>query len=240
MKKLLKSDFAVTCASAVATAYIWFVHKTTRWQRINDEVPMRLVDEGEPFIMAFWHGRLLQMAPLLPRKGKFSVMISQHGDGELIARSVKPFGIDSVRGSSSQGGAAAFKELLRVTKRKEVAIITPDGPRGPRMRAQDGIVAIAAMTGLPIIPVSFATTRMRLLNSWDRFALAKPFARGVMVWGDPIYVSRKNENGSHDDMKRVIEEKLTFVTQESDRLCGHNPVEPAPEVESSRTAKKAS
>ncbi|WP_037493861.1 lysophospholipid acyltransferase family protein [Sneathiella glossodoripedis] len=231
MKKLLKSDLAVTCISALATAYIWFVYKTTRWRRINDEVPMQMVKDGKPFIIAFWHGRLLMMAPLLPSHGKFSVMISQHGDGELIARTVKPLGVDSVRGSSSQGGAAAFKELLKVTKRNEVAIITPDGPRGPRMRAQKGIVAIAAMTGLPIFPVSFATTRMKYLKSWDRFALAKPFAKGVMVWGDPIYVPRKDENGAHERMKRVIEEQLTQVTQSSDQLCCQQPVEPAPAEE---------
>ncbi len=187
---------------------------------------MRYMHEGKPFVMAFWHGRLLLMAPIIPNTVKCSVMISHHGDGELIARTVKHLGIGSVRGSSSKGGVPALKEMLKVLKRKEMAIITPDGPRGPRMRSQDGVVGIAAMSGVPVIPVSFSTTRIKFLNSWDRFALAKPFAKGVVVWGDPIEVTRRDENGSHQRAKQQIEESLTAVTQESDRLCGHIPVEP--------------
>ena len=199
---------------------------------------MQYMREGKPFVMAFWHGRLLLMAPIIPNSVKCSVMISHHGDGELIARTVKHLGIGNVRGSSSKGGVPALKEMLKVLKRKEMAIITPDGPRGPRMRSQDGVVGIAAMGGVPVIPVSFSTTRIRFLNSWDRFALAKPFAKGVVVWGDPIAVTRRDENGSHERAKQEIENSLIEVTQESDRLCGQIPVEPEPPISPSTDNKK--
>ena len=240
LKKLLKSDLAISAISWLTAAYILLVYKTTRWQIVNAELPTQMVRDGKPFVAAFWHGRLLMLAPLLPKEGHFNVMISQHGDGELIARSVKHLGIDSVRGSSSKGGASAVKELLRVIKNNQVAMITPDGPRGPRMHAQDGVVAIAAMAGVPVIPLSFSTTRMRLLKSWDRFAFAKPFAKGVLIWGDPIEVSRRDIDGSHKQSKLEIEEALTFVTQESDRLCGNIPVEPASITDSNSADKKAS
>ena len=200
---------------------------------------MQYMREGKPFVMAFWHGRLLLMAPMIPNTVKCSVMISHHGDGELIARTVKHLGIGNVRGSSSKGGVPALKEMLKVLKRKELAIITPDGPRGPRMRSQDGVVGIAAMSGVPVIPVSFSTTRVRFLNSWDRFVLAKPFAKGVVVWGDPIEVTRRDDNGSHERAKQQIEDSLTEVTQESDRLCGHIPVEPEAIVSPLNNNKKA-
>ena len=81
---------------------------------------------------------------------------------------------------------------------------------------------------------------MRLLKSWDRFAFAKPFAKGVLIWGDPIKVSRRDIDGSHKQSKLEIEEALTFVTQESDRLCGNIPVEPASITDSNSADKKAS
>lgn len=226
MKKFLKSDVVISLVSRIAAAYIWFVHKTTKWTYINAELPMRYMREGKPFVMAFWHGRLLMMAAVVPKTAKYSVMVSHHGDGELIARTVQHLGIKNVRGSSSKGGAPAIKAMLKVLKRKEIAVITPDGPRGPRMRSQDGVVGIAAMSGVPVIPVSFSTTRIRFLKSWDRFALAKPFAKGAVVWGDPIQVTRRDENGSHTRARQQIEDSLIEVTQESDRLCGHIPVEP--------------
>ncbi|WP_169568579.1 lysophospholipid acyltransferase family protein [Sneathiella limimaris] len=211
----------------LAAAYIWFVHKSVRWKVINGEIPNQYMKEGKPFLMAFWHGRLFLMAELIPSYARLTVMISQHGDGELIARTVKYLGVDSIRGSSSKGGVPALKEMLKLLKRNRIAVITPDGPRGPRMHAQDGVVGIAAMSGVPVIPVSFATTRTKHLSSWDRFALAAPFGKGVLVWGDPIYVPRKDENGSFELAKKQIEDSLNFVTQESDRLCGLTPVEPA-------------
>lgn len=237
MKKLFKSDLVISGVSRLAAAYIWFVYKTTRWQHINTELPVRMARDGKPFIGAFWHGRLLMLAPLMPKGGHYNVMISQHGDGELIARSMQHLGIHCVRGSSSKGGASAFKKLLKVIKNNQIAMITPDGPRGPRMHAHDGVVAIAAMTGVPVIPLSFSTTRMRILQSWDRFALAKPFAKGVLIWGDPIEVPRHDHDGSHAQAKLKIEEALTFVTQESDRLCGNIPVEPA-SISGNEAAKK--
>jgi len=212
--------------SFIAAGYIWLVQKTTRWQYVNATLPQHYMDEGKPFIMAFWHGRLLMISPLIPKHVKSHVLISHHNDGELIARAVKYWGLNSVRGSSSKGAVPAIKEMLRILKRNELAMITPDGPRGPRMRAQDGVVGLAAMSGVPVIAVSFSTTRVRFLNSWDRFALARPFGRGVVVWGDPIYVSRRNEDGSHLQAKQEIEDSLTQVTQQSDILCGHVPIEP--------------
>ena len=95
------------------------------------------------------------------------------------------------------------------------------------MRAQDGIARIASMTGVPVLPSAFSTTRGRRLESWDSFMLAKPFSRGVIIWGDPIYVPKKLDEAGLENAKLEIERSLNFVTQEADRLCGHDPVQPA-------------
>jgi len=224
--------------SFVAAGYIWLVYKTNRWQNLNSETAHGMMADGKPFIMAFWHGRLLMISTAIPSGVKSNVLISHHGDGEIIARAVKYWGLDSVRGSSSKGAVPAIKEMLRGIKKGELALITPDGPRGPRMNTQDGVVRVAAMSGVPVIPVSYSTTRAKYLGSWDRFVLAKPFGRGVFVWGDPIMVPRKDVNDAHLLAKKQIEESLIKVTQQSDALCGHEPIEPASDPKMQNAAVK--
>ncbi|MEX1036643.1 MAG: DUF374 domain-containing protein, partial [Sneathiella sp.] len=118
------------------------------------------------------------------------------------------------------------KQMLKVLKKGEVAVITPDGPRGPRMRAQDGVVRLAAMSGVPVYPVSFSTTRGKILGSWDRFLLAAPFSRGVIVWGDGIGVPRHDEDGAFTKARDAIESSLTQITQWADAACNRDTVEP--------------
>lgn len=226
MKKLLKSDGMKAFIGWVAAGYIWFVYRTSRWQVLNGEFPDQMVKDKKPFIMSFWHGRILMM-PICVKGGvKAHVMISRHGDGEIISRAIEHWGLKSVRGSSSKGALGAVKDILKIIRKNEVAVITPDGPRGPRMRAQDGIARIASMTGVPVLPSAFSTTRGRRLESWDSFMLAKPFSRGVIIWGDPIYVPKKLDEAGLENAKLEIERSLNFVTQEADRLCGHDPVQP--------------
>ena len=226
IKKILKSDGAKAVISFLAAGYIWFVYRTSRWQVINGEAPHRLMTEGKPFILAFWHGRLLMMPISVQKQTRVNVMISHHGDGEIIARTIKHWGQDSIRGSASKGAAAAIKQMLKVLKKGDVAVITPDGPRGPRMRAQEGVVRLAAMAGVPVYPVSYSTTRGKILGSWDRFFLAAPFSRGVVIWGDGVEVSRQDENGAFMKARDAIESSLTQITQTADAICNRETVEP--------------
>jgi len=193
---------------------------------MNGEIPHQYMEDGKPFILAFWHGRLLMMPISVKRKIKANAMISHHSDGEMLAKVIMHWGHDSIRGSSSKGALPAIKEMLRALKRQELAVITPDGPRGPRMRAQDGVVRIAAMSGVPVFPVSYSTSRGRLLESWDRFFVAKPFSKGVVIWGDPIHVPRLDENGAYETARQEIEDSLTFITHNADEICQQTKVEP--------------
>ncbi|MEQ8936955.1 MAG: hypothetical protein RIE56_14285, partial [Amphiplicatus sp.] len=91
----------------------------------------------------------------------------------------------------------------------------------------EGIVTIARLAGAPVIPVSFGAARRRVLNTWDRFVLALPFSRGVIVWGDPVSVPRDADEYGLEEARRRIEDAINAVTDEADILCGCAPVEPA-------------
>jgi lysophospholipid acyltransferase (LPLAT)-like uncharacterized protein len=223
MRDLLRNAWVRRCACFLAAQYIRLVRATSSWRVVNGGTADAAWAAG-PFILAFWHGRLLMM-PYAWRSGvAMNMLISTHRDGELIAETIRHFRLGSVRGSSRRDGAQALRAMLKALKAGECVGITPDGPRGPRMRASDGVVGIAKLAGVPILPAAFATSRRMLLGTWDRFALALPFSRGVFVWGEPIRVGRHEAT---DGARQRIEAALNAVTAEADRLVGVPPVEPA-------------
>ena len=212
---------------AVVAFYIWILHKTGRWTVHGGEIPARFWAEGKPFILAFWHGRLLMVPPFWSKDKTLRVLISHHRDGELISRSVAHFGLESIRGSSSKGGASAMRAMLRGLRGGDYVAITPDGPRGPRMRASDGIVKLAARSGVPVIPASYSADSAKALGSWDRFLLGVPFTRGVFMWGEPIDFPRDLDADGVEQGRLLVERRLNELTAEADRLCGRAGVEPA-------------
>lgn len=214
--------------------YIALVNLTTRWTYVRPEIPQEYFAHQKPVIYCFWHGRLLMIPFGWRTKMKLRVLISHHRDGKIIARAVSYYGVHSIHGSSAakdgnkdKGGAAALRSMVKAVRAGDGVGITPDGPSGPYMRASDGVVALAKLTGVPIIPVTYSTTRRRILNTWDRFCWPKPFAQGVFAYGEMIVVDRKASQEELEEVKQLVEDRLNMLTREVDELCGHEPLEPA-------------
>jgi hypothetical protein len=140
---------------------------------------------GRGFLYALWHGSLLPLFYYKRGEG-IVVLVSQNRDGEYITRVIHREGYRTVRGSSSRGGFRSLLEMSRLGRQGEALAITPDGPRGPRHRAQPGVLIVAQRGGVPILPLAAAVNPCRRLNSWDRFVIPAPFARVVMGFGPPI------------------------------------------------------
>ncbi|MFD2234459.1 lysophospholipid acyltransferase family protein [Phaeospirillum tilakii] len=233
-KRLGKSETLRGLLCWLGAQYIRLVALTGRWRVIDDGPARALWDQGQPFILAFWHGRILMMPRIWRRGTPIHMLISQHRDGQLIARTVSHFGIATVAGSTSRGGGAALRAMLKALKAGQCVGITPDGPRGPRMRATAGIVAVARLSGCPVLPATWSANRRRLLGSWDRFAVALPFARGELVWGEPIFVPADADAAGLEQARQRIEDSLNRLTREADARLGVDSPEPAaPEGEPS-------
>lgn len=140
--------------SFLASLVIRTLHATLRVKHVHAEN----VDRTPQFILAFWHAHLLLMLHSRWRR-PITVLISQSKDGEYMARVFDWYGADAARGSSTRGGGAAFRELLRDARAGKNLVFTPDGPRGPARIAKDGVVYAAKMSGLPIVPVAFAAKK---------------------------------------------------------------------------------
>ncbi|CAA7620112.1 lysophospholipid acyltransferase family protein [Magnetospirillum sp. UT-4] len=209
--------------------YIRLVHATGRWRTQGGDVPAAFWDRREPFILAFWHGRLLMM-PRLWRGGMpIHMLISQHRDGLLIARTVAHLGISTVAGSSTRGGGSAMRSLMRLLKDGGCIGITPDGPRGPRMRVSMGTVTIARLSGRAIVPAACSARHRTLLRSWDRFLVPRPFTDGVFVWGAPMRLDKDCDEAAQEAFRLALERELTRLTDLADSLVGAEPVPPAAE-----------
>ena len=195
--------------------FIWLVGKTSRIKIINSPAFSKLKEEKKNFIYAFWHGRQLFLV-YSHRQQNICILISESKDGEYIARITRSFGFQWVRGSSSHGGMRALIKMKKKMEKEGVtSAFTPDGPRGPFEKVQPGVIYLAQKTGRPIIPLTFAARRKKVIKNWDEFIVPYPFNYTVVMNGEPIYVSPED---NIEAKSQELENMLNKMTAEADRM----------------------
>jgi lysophospholipid acyltransferase (LPLAT)-like uncharacterized protein len=157
---LMLNWIKLSVAPPLAARTIRLLGHTMRLSTIGGETVDGLYRQGTRIIIAFWHSRQLMM-PLAYRGHLASILISQHRDGEIIARIMQYFGFKAIRGSSTRGGLRAIRELLKAGRDGGDLVVTPDGPKGPSCRVQSGVIYLAKVTGMPIVPLTFACSKKK-------------------------------------------------------------------------------
>jgi lysophospholipid acyltransferase (LPLAT)-like uncharacterized protein len=203
-------------ASLIYSA-IRLISATLRWRwELHPELVK--ADLG-PVIFGVWHNRLCLALTMYERfmeqrrrQPRMAAIVSASRDGGMVARILEHFGVQPVRGSTSRRGPQALLELTTWAERGYDLAITPDGPRGPRYVVQHGLVSLAGLTGLPIIPASFELKWKISLKSWDRFQVPIPFSLCVVRGGAPIRVPPIRSDAEREKFRREIEESLRRVT----------------------------
>lgn len=171
-------------------------------------------------IFCFWHGRMIIFPRVKPKGRAMHVLISHHRDGQLIAKVIRHFGVDSVRGSSSRGARAATRALADMLAAGDNISITPDGPRGPAQIAQKGAVMLAHITGQPLVPVSFSAAPSHRLSSWDKFMIPYPFSRVMILIGEPIHIPQPSDKTELESYRTSLENRMSALTDAADRHLG--------------------
>lgn len=171
----MSRDWGLVFIPRLAALFIRLLYSTLRVRFHGAEVIDELDAQGQKYVIPFWHGHLLLMVYSRFRK-PMTVMMSRHRDGELIARTVARFCVDAARGSTTRGGLAALREMLKIASRGENLAFTPDGPRGPARVLQIGVVLAAQKSGTPIIPAVVVSEKKK---SWrpgiaSRFLILSP------------------------------------------------------------------
>jgi lysophospholipid acyltransferase (LPLAT)-like uncharacterized protein len=209
----------VPLAAWLIAAVLLLLRWTTRKQLVNDGGLYARWRAGEHLIIAFWHEHLVLM-PCFGWWPRVCIMISQHRDGELIARAVRPLGIEAVRGSSTRGGRGALRQILAAYREGASLAWTPDGPRGPRRVAKIGVIHTARATGAMIVPVGAAARRHRRLGSWDRMMLPFPGTRIVFSVGTPIAVAHGATSEVLEAARQQLERELERVRADAEARVG--------------------
>lgn len=193
IKRLTKAEWFQKTVCWLIANYIRLVHYTSRKMLIIDEAAKPYMNGSLPAVYAFWHGRLLMMPMICPPERKMQVMISSHGDGEIIALAMHQFNFGTVRGSTTRGGSDAARNAVKALQAGENVSITPDGPRGPALKVQPGILSIAQIANVPILCAVFGASRHKRARSWDSFMVALPFGKICYHVAGPLFNPTKEE-----------------------------------------------
>lgn len=195
--------------------YVTLVGWTTRQRVLRGDIPRKVHDEGRRFIYAFWHQRQVFFT-WSHRNVEAAVLVSKSKDGEMIARTMELSRIGAVRGSSSRGGAAAAREMVEILRGGRDVGITPDGPRGPAREVKEGVLRVAQLSGMPILPIANALSRrVEIAKAWDRFQIPLPFGRSVVIYGEPIRVAEGDDLAAK---AAELKAAMDALTAEADRL----------------------
>lgn len=166
------------------------------------------------FILLFWHEHIL--CPLILRRhSNVTMLLSRHGDAEIVGQVAKYLGMICIRGSTFQGGSRAVKEFLAI-KDCGILAFTPDGPRGPRRTLAQGPVFLASKLQIPIVLLGIGYDRPWRANSWDRFAIPRPFSRGRVIASPPLHVPNDMEKTDLEHFRQKIEFLLNDLTNEAE------------------------
>lgn len=228
----LTQRLLISLAPPFAYGYLRLLRWTMKVAYRNEQVLQEARRDPGRFILAFWHSRFLMM-PYGYTSERMTGMASRHQDAEMLVRTLDWFGVEFVRGSSTRGGSRALRDLVRRIVQGSDAGLAPDGPRGPRRRVKSGIIAVARMSGVPIIPLAFSACPARRLRSWDRSLVPRFFSRGLFLYGEPLRVPRDADRAEQERLCRVLEKRLDGLTDLADRETGIGPEEPRPPEEGS-------
>lgn len=198
-------------ATALGAVVLRLLALTWRIEQRDDPAFVAAKARGEKVLYCFWHSGLLPLVHSHRGEG-IAVLVSQHRDGELVARLIEHNGFVTARGSSTRGAETGVREMLRHARAGRDLGITPDGPRGPAEELKDGMVFLASRLQLPIVFIASASNRAWIARSWDRFRVPKPFARVCISHGPPMRVPRDLDAEAMLAMHADLERELRQLT----------------------------
>lgn len=213
--------------SQLAARLVRALFSTCRVKILRPDLVDKYFKQGRPAIGITWHRGAIFFLYLFGKQ-RPAVMISRSRDGEYLARYLKIMGGVPVRGSSSRGGMSALKEMAEYLQDGpgRYAATVADGPRGPRYVAKKGMIALAAQTGLPLLPLAWSADRVWVLkNSWDRTMIPKPFAKVVITAGREFHYPPDIRGQEMEAARLELEREMNRIKDDLDAITGyHEPV----------------
>lgn len=193
---------------------------TCKVQVVNPELEQRYFRSGRPALIVTWHRCALFGLTYMGR-WRPATMASLSKDGEMLSRFERMVGCVPMRGSSSRGGLQAQRGMVRYMQQGGLmAANVADGPQGPRYVAKIGMISLAQLTGLPLLPVMWSAKRVWVFKkSWDHAMIPKPFAHIKILYGREFQIPRRLSPQQMEQIRLELESELDRIRDEADRLC---------------------
>jgi lysophospholipid acyltransferase (LPLAT)-like uncharacterized protein len=219
-----------------APAFANFIRFVIRTSTVIAE-PSDYIDRAHsllPSIIALWHGQFFLLPGIYPPEIPGRAMVARHDDAEALARVLRGFGLDLIRGAGAagrrrdRGGAEAAHGAVASLREGFSIAMTADVPPGPARKCGLGIVTIASLSGRPIIPFAVATSRYRAVNSWSRMTINLPFSKLGIVMGDPIFVPPGAGREELESYRKRVEAALNETTAKAYAVADADPARATP------------
>ncbi len=199
-------------------AAVWAIEALLRTARVSvlgSEHVDPMDRAGDPYVVVFWHSRLLPIAFAYRGTG-IATLVSRSRDGRMIAAVAERWGYRVERGSSSRGGTAGLRAVVRHLRARRRVALTPDGPRGPARVMKPGPLQAARLTGAPVVPVGVSAHPAWRARSWDRFLVPLPFARVLIRFGAPLPVPADATDEDLERLRALLEADLNELADRVD------------------------
>lgn len=222
-----RSDIALNGMATLVAGGLRFVNATTR-VAYEPRPAEAIFTDLAPMIVTAWHGQAFMLPFVRPRSFAVDVLASRHADGELIARTLVRLGCGVIRGSGApdaarmhqKGAVAGFRGMLAALADGRSVALTADFLKNARRKVGLGVITLAKLSGRPIVPVAFVSSRRREIgSSWDRTTVSLPFGRAACVIGDPVWVSDDADDAALEVGRAAVEASLNAVNDRAFTLA---------------------
>lgn len=201
--KTLSEILKINLISGLFSTYILPLDKTLLFKKIF------LAKYDKPAIYAIWHAnQYVYLAEEREKRPAFTLLISPSNDGDMIAKVCHQMNFSLIRGSTNRQGMLAVRDMIKAIKKGSSIAFTIDGPKGPVHVAKEGLIRVAQMAQVPIIPTMPATKHKFTFNSWDKYEVPYWFSKSVAIYGEPVFVPKDATDDDLENYRVIIEKKM--------------------------------
>ena len=185
----------------------------------GEENLFKLAKAGKPIMVCVWHGRLVFPSWYIRLKiTNLHAIASHHSDAEIMARILKKWGYELIRGSTRKGGKAVVQKMAEVFQNGGIVAVTNDGPKGPPRIAKAGSTGLAIKYNVNMVTITGSATKFWQMKSWDRFMLPKPFGRIDIMVSPPLEIATPPAN--NEEEIKLLSDYMNHYQDEVDRMTG--------------------
>ncbi len=177
------------------------------------------LESGKPMLLALYHGRLIGMLHVLDDRSKLTGLISRSRDGEFLARMGQKMGYRMARGSPAYKAVEGAKQLIDAARAGQSLVIAVDGPRGPIYEPKEGVIRMAEMTGLPLVPFVCKGTKNHFFWGWDKMMGCYYGSTIAYMIGDPIFVPAKITDEQIENHRLQLAKSMQCLRERLDEYC---------------------